>query len=63
MIHHDTESRLLLARERADLLANAMRAASVEAGLRALTRQVFTVRVAESRGPGKAGRRSELRPT
>jgi hypothetical protein len=63
MLHHDTESRLLLAREHADLLANEMLAASLGTALRGLTRQVLTERAAESARPSKARRPSELRPT
>lgn len=54
MFHHDTESQLLLTRERADLLANEMRAAAAGAHLRGLTRQLRERRVVEGR-TGPAG--------
>jgi hypothetical protein len=57
MMHHDTESRLLLARERADLLANEMLAASAGADLRGLTRQVLGRRAAVKLELGQAHRK------
>jgi hypothetical protein len=57
MIHHDTESRLLFARERADLLANEMLAASAGADLPRLTRQVLRRQAAVRLELGQAHRK------
>ena len=56
MFHHDTESRLLLARERAELLANEMLAAA-GADLRSLTRPVLRRQAAVRLELGQAHRK------
>jgi hypothetical protein len=59
MFHHDTESRLLLARERAELLANEMLAAA-GAELRGLRPRVLRRRAAVKLELGQAHRKRVL---
>jgi hypothetical protein len=63
MFHHDTESRLLLARERADLLASEMRAGAGTATLGEARRRAGAALLAVVDAPrGADGQRRSVSP-